>query len=387
MNDNMRKLSAKQRKKIYARRRTAALLGAVVVLSGVIGLANLAAGAADDNLSGVYAAAGEPVSFVPVTTTSATLIQPYSEWVHTTDGNEPKAIDKFALSDDYPIDMLLYSEYVVLYDVTNERVLFAKNPEDKCYPASTTKIMTSCVALEYTPSDYIFTSGEEQKYVNEGSSLAYFNEGRKADLRMTIEALMLPSGNDAAYVTAANVGRIIGGEDLTTDEALKCFIDKMNERAWDAGAVNTHFANPDGWHDDDHYTTALDLVKLTMYSKKFPMIAEVGKETYVERFYETGEETAWKNSNGLIREASGYYYKYATGLKTGMTDKAGYCVVATAEKDGNELICVAMNASTLADRWSDVHALFKAGFDLIEKEKTEVTAVPEVTTASNETME
>lgn len=264
---------------------------------------------------------------------------------------------------EYPIDMIIRSEYAIVYDVKADEVLYAKNADQKCYPASTTKILTASVMLDNIPEDFLFTVGDEQDLVNPGSSLAHVNKGSILSREMIIDALMLPSGNDAAYAVAANAGRYIDGNDsLSPEAAVKTFVDEMNRTARYIGAGNTHFANPDGFHDDDHYTTVLDMLKVTLYAMKKPEIMESAAKTSRYAVFESGEEVSWENSNRLIQEYSDNYYYYATGMKTGMTDQAGYCVVATARRYDHDLVCIVFGAEASDIRWNDTIALMDAAF-------------------------
>ena len=267
------------------------------------------------------------------------------------------------LREEYPIDMNIRSEYAIVYDVQADEVLYAKNAEEKCYPASTTKILTSAVILDTVPEDFMFTAGDELDFVHPESSLAFVNKGNILDLETTIDAIMLPSGNDAAYMAAANVGRyILDDEDASAEEAVEIFVDTMNRTAKLVGAENTHFSDPDGFHDDDHYTTALDMLKITLYAKDKPLLKAAGEKPSRYAVFASGEEAYWDNSNKLILENSDCYYMYANGLKTGMTDQSGYCVVATASRFDHDVICIVFGAEASDIRWNDTIALLDAAF-------------------------
>jgi len=273
----------------------------------------------------------------------------------------------FALKGDYPIDASIESKYAVVYDVVAKKILFAKDAEARIYPASTTKILTSAVVIDnLTDEDFVFTAGDELDFVNPGSSLAYINKGNALDLEMMIDALMIPSGNDAAYVAAANVGNeIIGTDGISPEMAVGAFIDEMNRTLKKIGADNSHFTNPDGFHDDGHYTTAIDLLKITLYSSDKELIKKSAMKPSRYAVFLTGEAVSWENSNKLIQDSSDRHYTYATGMKTGMTNMSGYCVVATAERFGHEVICIVMGADTSDIRWNDTIALLDASFAYI----------------------
>lgn len=264
---------------------------------------------------------------------------------------------------EYPIETVLQSEYAIVYDVQADEVLFAKNADQKCYPASTTKILTSAVILDNVDEDFTFTAGDELDFVNPESSLAYIEKGNVLNLETTLDAIMIPSGNDASYMAAANVGREIAGTDaITTENAVETFVDEMNRTAALLGAENTHFANPDGFHDDNHYTTVLDMLKITLYARKKPLIAASAAKPSEYAVFESGEQISWNNSNKLIHEDSGCYYMYANGFKTGMTDQAGYCVVATARRFDHDVICIVFGASASDIRWNETISLLDSAF-------------------------
>ncbi|MBP1559737.1 MAG: D-alanyl-D-alanine carboxypeptidase [Oscillospiraceae bacterium] len=267
------------------------------------------------------------------------------------------------LQSTYPIDMVIRSEYAIVYDVQADEVLFAKNADQKCYPASTTKILTAAVILDNAPADYQFTAGEELDFVNPESSLAHVSKGNILDLPTTIDALMLPSGNDASYMAAANVGRLIAGNDtISPQAAVQTFVDEMNKTAMLIGAENTHFSDPDGFHDDNHYTTVLDMLKITLYAMKKPELMESAGKANTYATFVSGEQISWENSNKLLHEYSDCYYMYANGMKTGMTDQAGYCVVATAKRFDHDVICLVFGAKASDIRWNDTIALLDAAF-------------------------
>lgn len=268
------------------------------------------------------------------------------------------------LTEEYPIDTVLQSKYAIVYDVQADEVLYAKNANEKCFPASTTKILTASVILDNAPEDFQFTAGDELDFVNPESSLAFVNKGSVLDLEMTIDALMLPSGNDASYMAAANMGRYIAkNDDLSPEQAVKTFVDEMNKTARLLGAENTHFTAPDGFHDDDHYTTVLDMLKITLYAMDKPKLMASAAKTDTYTTFLSGEEVSWTNSNKLLHESAGEcYYMYAYGMKTGMTDQSGYCVVATARRFDHDIVCIVFGADASDIRWLETISLLDAAF-------------------------
>ncbi len=267
------------------------------------------------------------------------------------------------LKNEYPIDMIIRSEAAIVYDIQADEVLYAKNADQQCYPASTTKILTAAVVLDNVAEDFQFTAGDELNYVHPESSLAFVNKGSILDLPTMIDAIILPSGNDASYVAAANVGRVIAGNDMiTTEKAVQTFVDEMNRAAMYIGAENTHFTAPDGFHNDNHYTTVLDMLKISLYARQKPLLMESAGKASTYATFVSGEEISWENSNKLLHEYSDCYYMYANGFKTGMTDQAGYCVVATAKRFDHDVVCIVFGAETSDIRWNDTIALLDAAF-------------------------
>lgn len=267
------------------------------------------------------------------------------------------------LKGEYPIDMIIRSEYAIVYDIQADEVLYAKNADQQCFPASTTKILTAAVILDNVSDDFQFVAGDELDFVHPESSLAFLNKGSVLDLPTMIDAIMLPSGNDASYVAAANVGRVIAGNDMiTTDKAVQTFVDEMNRVAMYIGAENTHFTAPDGFHDDNHYTTVLDMLKITLYARQNPVLMNSAGKANAYATFISGEEISWENSNKLLHEYSDCYYMYANGFKTGMTDQSGYCVVATAERFEHDVVCIVFGAESSDIRWNDTIALLDAAF-------------------------
>ncbi len=256
-------------------------------------------------------------------------------------------------------------DYIVLYDATNNKTLYSKNADKQCFPASTTKLITALVTLQYADESTVFTVGDEIRLIDPESSRAWLRIGNRLNLQTLLEAIMLPSGNDAAYVAAANVGRIIAGNNgLSAQAAIAKFCEKMNEVAKSIGAKNTHFVNPDGMHNANHYTTASDMLLICKAAMNNPTLAAVMAEEKATRTFLSGETSAtWYNTNYLLRTDTRYLYEGATGLKTGHTDEAGYCLTAAAERNGVKLIAVLMNADSTGGRFEDATGLFDVCFD------------------------
>ena len=172
--------------------------------------------------------------------------------------------------------------------------------------------------------------------------------------------LLIPSANDVANLLAEH-----------TAGSIPAFADLMNKKAAEIGLKNSHFTNPSGIHDKNLYTTAYDLALLAKYAsnnEKFMNIVKTGSYTIPRTDIHPMEDRTFKNSNLLIENSEpNYYYRYATGMKTGFTDPAGDCVVATAKKDGVEFIVVCLKGHTLENglrsKFIDCKTLFDFAFD------------------------
>ena len=240
---------------------------------------------------------------------------------------------------DYDPGFDVDAESVYLINLDTGKVIYEKDADKKIYPASTTKIMTALLALENIP-DLDAPQIELKLYIQNalsgtGASLAGILRGESFSPRELLYASMLPSGNEAAMMLGDYVG----------DGSLDYFAEMMNERAAELGAVNTHFVNASGMHDDDHYTTAYDMYLIT----KAALENETFRQIVSTRYYYAGEDQNgnrlhWNTTNFLISPGSTYYYPYATGVKTGTTDEAGRCLVSTAEKNGYHYLMVMMGA-------------------------------------------
>ena len=240
---------------------------------------------------------------------------------------------------DYDPGFDVDAEAVYFINLDTGKVIYEKDADKKVYPASTTKIMTALLALENIP-DLDTPQIELKLYIQNalsgtGASLAGILRGETFTPRELLYAALLPSGNEAAMMLGDYVG----------DGSLDYFAEMMNEKAAELGAVNTHFVNASGMHDDDHYTTAYDMYLITMAALENETFREIVSTNY---YYagedQNGNPLHWNTTNFLISPGSTYYYPSATGVKTGTTDEAGRCLVSTAEKDGYHYLMVMMGA-------------------------------------------
>lgn len=261
------------------------------------------------------------------------------------------------------VDKNTYSPHVVLYDVDNDEILYSKGAEEKCYPASLTKLLTALVALDYTKPEDTFTLGNELYMISPGSSTAYLTVGTKLTMEQLLQALLLPSGNDAAYAIAAQVGRIIEKDpNLDRYAAVSRFCKAMNQKAKELGCKKSKFANPDGYHEDGHYTTAKDMLYIARAAIQNETIKAIVSTDKVTVRFLSGQSATWQNSNRLLATDDIYSYEGAFGLKTGTTDQAGKCLAACAIRDGRTSIAIVMGSESENGRWDDCRGLLDLSF-------------------------
>jgi len=230
------------------------------------------------------------------------------------------------------------AEATVLYDPQSDSFLAAKNADRHLPMASTTKIMTALVVLERCDLSATVTVPREAVGV-EGSSI-YLYEGEKISVRTLLYALLLSSANDAATALA-----------LHTAGSVPAFAALMNERAASLGLSNTHFTNPHGLHDEDHFTTAGDLALITAAAMRNELFAEIVQTPrYTAPQSGTEATRLFLNHNRLLRTCEG-----VVGVKTGFTRASGRCLVSAAVRNGLLLIAVTLNDG---NDWRDHAALY-----------------------------
>lgn len=242
------------------------------------------------------------------------------------------------------------AEAAVLMEAETGRIFVARNEEKRMNPASTTKMVTLLTALkergtrldELANISPYATSMEES---NLGVKL-----GDQLPLQAVAEGMMVASGNDAAVVVAEAVSG-----------SVYRFSMAMNEVAKEAGATNSHFLNPHGLTQAGHYSTALDLARIASYGMRIPMFRDMVGYDYYKVNYQNRTPVTVRTTNHFIRSG----YEGANGLKTGYTEAAGDCLIASATRNGRTLIVVLLNDD---DRWIDAPALLDYGFALLDTE-------------------
>ena len=257
----------------------------------------------------------------------------------------------------FPADRALTASQYFVYDPANGFVQTSGETGQKVYPASVTKLFTAYVAGQCLRKDMLVTAGDALDMVYPGSSVAELKKGDSLTVSQLIEAMMLPSGNDAAYVLAVEAGRAMGGANLSVRDAVDTFVTEMNRQAKALGMENTHFANPDGIHQADHFSSFDDLALLGALSVQDPVLLEYTGMARDRVNLQSGS-VSWKNTNALIDPESPYYCPYAIGLKTGQTPSAGSCLLSAFEYQGRTLIIGVFGCPEAEDRFADTLQLF-----------------------------
>lgn len=259
---------------------------------------------------------------------------------------------------------------ILVYDTASDRILYTKSVEGgKLFPASITKLFSSYVALQYLDPDAVITTGDELDLVHEGSSIAYIGKGTQIRVKMLIEAMMLPSGNDAAMVTAAAAGRVIAqDETLSAEDAVLTFVDEMNRQAEELGFEKTHFSNPDGWHTGSHYTCLNDLARIAKLALENDTISRYMRLHEDDTHLVSGQHVIWENTNILLDPEGGYYRTDAVGMKTGYTRPAGYSLMSAFTFEEGHIVVGLFGYTAKYDRFLDAIHLAKATKDQLRLE-------------------
>lgn len=259
------------------------------------------------------------------------------------------------------------SAAALLVDLDEDQVLYAKGERDTRAPASMVKIMTVLLGIEaYERGDVALTDlvdvTEDAFFdVGSGDNSGAFSPGEQVPFEALLYSVMLTSGNEACNAIAQRVsGSVVS------------FVAAMNARAIELGCTGTNFANTHGLPNEHSYSTAYDLYLITSAAWKHNLFKRLcSTESYAIPDTNLNPSRVIRNGNSLLNAQSAYFYEYASGVKTGYTDAAGYCAIATASKDGRTLLSVVLGAQsytaedgrTMVQSFSDTKNLMNWGFD------------------------
>lgn len=289
---------------------------------------------------------------------------------------EPKTYTVDTESDMYKVlaalEPELKSDQIMVYDATDDKMLYTMTTEgDKLYPASITKLFSAYVALQHLDPEEVLTVGDELSLVQPGSSVAYLARGQQLYVRTVVEAMMLPSGNDAAMVLAAAAGRRIAeDESLDPEDAVQTFVAEMNAKAKELGFERSHFANPDGFHLGCHYTCLNDMARIAKLALEDKTISRYIRRYKDEVTFVSGHYIEWENTNLLLNPDEGFYRSDAIGMKTGFTRQAEYCLMSAFKcSDGRIIVVGAFGSDDEYDRLRDILKLINVCKDQLKIEE------------------
>lgn len=258
-----------------------------------------------------------------------------------------------------------YSPICLLMEAKTGKIIYEKNAYDKAFPASTTKIMTAILALENCELTEVATASYDAVFtVPVGYTNANIQVGEELTINQLLNVLLIQSANEAANIIAEHIAG-----------SVDSFASMMNSKANEIGCLNTHFVNPNGVHNENHYSTAYDLALMGRYAMQNETFREIVGTTFytlpATNKYATNDRV-FSNTNSLIKpdtsdRVDNYYYQYATGIKTGYTNAAKNCIVASSKKDSIEYIVVILGGDKtengLSARNLDCKTLFNYAFE------------------------
>lgn len=244
----------------------------------------------------------------------------------------------------------------IIVETNTGKIIYEKNATTQNYPASVTKILTAILVLENCNlEDVAIVSKTAISNIPEGYVVAPLVLDEQIRIEDLLYALMLKSANDAAYVLAEHVGGSV-------DE----FSNLMNRKAKEIGCENSHFVNPNGIHNENHYTTAYDMYLISNYAMKnetFKKIVSTNKYILSATNKYKNRDRVMENTNKFVNPNSSYYNSYVKGIKTGTTIQAGNCLITNVSKDGLNFINVMLGAQTSNGKFDETNKMIKYELD------------------------
>ena len=260
--------------------------------------------------------------------------------------------------DNWPIGPVVSAESAILMEAETGTILYAKNIHQRQYPASTTKILTSLIAIEQCSMDELVTFSHEAVFdTPRDSNNIAIDEGEALTMDQCLNAILIRSANEVAFAVAEHIA----------GESWHNFAEIMNEKAKELGCLNSHFVNPNGLPDENHYTTAYDLAMIGRAFFANEILCQITMTRRLEiQPSDTQPDLILENNTMQLIPGGAYAYDYLVGCKTGYTNAARSCLVSCAERDGMKLICVVLHDES-PDQYEDTRALFDYGFSNFEK--------------------
>ena len=270
---------------------------------------------------------------------------------------EPSVINDYADSSKV---LNIDARGAILIDANTGVTIYEKNSHKKLYPASITKIMTAYLACKYGKFDDTLTASHNAIYgIGQGSSIIGIKEGEQISFLDGLYGIMMESANEVCMMVAEHI-----------DGTVEKFVDRMNKQAQDWGCKDTHFNNPHGFHDVDHYTTPYDMSLIAFNAIKDENFSKIwGTVDHTIPANNKSPQRFLHNKDKMLKPTSDYYYQYAIGGKTGFHDDAKNTLVTCAEKDGVKLISVVMKANGYNQAYTDSKTLLDYGFSVYKDNK------------------
>lgn len=263
-------------------------------------------------------------------------------------------------------EMKIYSESAILIEEKTGKILYEKNIHDRKYPASTTKILTAILAIENCDlNETAVASQSAISALKDGYTKANIQVGEEFTIDQLISVMMVQSANEAANVIAEHISGSISE-----------FAKLMNKKAKEIGCLDSNFVNPNGMHDENHYSTAYDLAMIARYCMKNEKFREYAvlkqaslprTEYWQDEQVEENGERIFYNTNNMMQKDNKYYYPTCIGIKAGFTTPAKNCLISASNKNGFEVISVILHAESTEDeqsaRYVDTINLFNYGYE------------------------
>ncbi len=251
------------------------------------------------------------------------------------------------------IEEVLFDDIPVaaLYEYETLRPIYEQNVSARRSPASLTKLVTACVALQSGDLNSIYTVGTEMQMVALDSSVCGIKQGQQISLHDLLKGLLMCSGNDAAHTIAVNIARTTSGSNMSDKAAVEYFCGMMNSFVQSIGMQDSCFLSPDGYEKEGQHTNASDLLILSKYASSIDIIASIASTPKETVTIASGEVFDWLNSNWLLHSDHPYYDQHAIGLKTGNTRAAGKCLISVFEIEGKKYISIILGCATDEQRY------------------------------------
>ena len=292
--------------------------------------------------------------FAPAQAVFATADSSEDTQDETTEDAEEEQDDSDAeSSDDWPEGPETISDSVYMIEANTGAVLYEKNSDEQRYPASTTKLLTALIALETCSLTETVTFSETAVDLEEGASSIDAVAGEEMSMKDVLYGLLLPSGNDCANAIAEHISG-----------SIEDFAELMNEYLEELGCENSHFTNPSGLYDDDHYTTAYDMAPIAQAAfNNSTLVSIISSSSYTIEETNMSDARNLSNSNSMISSTSEYYNEYVVGGKTGYLYAAGRCLVTLSKNEGMTIITVLFKSSEYTGVYTDTQNLLDYVFE------------------------